>query len=87
MIHPSVTKNHTILTEDDVGKRVLSGCGDEVGRVVGFEGGSAQVSPNPDGVDPGKTALAGDDQSTKDTYRLNDEQVDAVTDEEIRLRS
>jgi len=87
VIHLSVIKNNATVTKDDIGKRVISGCGDEVGRVVGFDGGSAQISPNADGVDPGNTVLGRDGQSTKATYRLNDEQVDTITDDEIRLRS
>jgi len=45
VIHLSVIKNNATVTKDDIGKRVISGCGDEVGRVVGFDGGSAQISP------------------------------------------
>jgi len=59
VIHLSVIKNNATVTKDDIGKRVISGCGDEVGRVVGFDGGSAQISPNADGVDPAILYSAG----------------------------
>jgi hypothetical protein len=80
-------EEHTTMTEDDVGKRVVTGSGEEVGRVVGFSGGSAHVNPDPELVDTVRTTLGWEDQSNEDTYRLNDEQVDTVTDDEIRLRS
>lgn len=75
------------VTENDVGKRVVNGSGEEVGRVVGFRDGSAHVDPHPELVDTTRTAQGWDEQPNEDTYLLNDEQVDTVTDDEIRLRS
>jgi hypothetical protein len=80
-------EDQTTMTEDDVGKRVVTGDGEEVGRVVGFGDGSAHVDPDPELVDTVGTTLGWGEQSNEDTYRLNDEQVDTVTDDEIRLRS
>ncbi|WP_435074423.1 hypothetical protein [Halorubrum sp. HHNYT27] len=49
--------------------------------------GQAHVDPEPGLVDTVSTTLGGDDQPNEDTYRLNDEQIDTITDDEIRLRS
>lgn len=84
---PDAMDETTTMTEADVGKRVVSGSGEDVGRVVGFSGGSAHVDPHPELVDTVRTTLDWDDRPSEDTYRLNDEQVDTVTNDEIRLRS
>jgi hypothetical protein len=77
----------TTMTEDDVGKRVVTGSGEEIGRVVDISEGSAHVDPDPDLDDSVLTAQGWEDHHSEDSYRLNAEQVDTVTDEEVRLRS
>jgi hypothetical protein len=80
-------EERTTMTADDVGKRVVTGSGEEVGRVVGVSCGSAHVNPHPGLVGTVRTTLGWEEQSNEDTDRLNDAQVDTITDEEIRLRS
>ncbi|WP_255196200.1 PRC-barrel domain containing protein [Halorarius litoreus] len=75
------------MTADDEGKNVISTSGDQVGRVISVKHGQAHVDPEPGLVDTVSTTLGGDDQPNEDTYRLNDEQIDTITDDEIRLRS
>jgi cell shape-determining protein MreC len=74
----------TRVSARDVGKRVVDGSGVVVGRVVEFSAGSAHVDPNPD------ERLALNHRCSRrdeDTYRINDEQVERITDTEVRLRS
>lgn len=80
----STVSQDTRLSRRDVGKRVVDGCGEVVGRVVAFSAGSAHVDPAPDvSVTSGHRGSRRDE----DTYRINDEQVESVTETEVLLRS
>ncbi|MDF9746558.1 hypothetical protein [Natrinema salsiterrestre] len=74
------------ITDDDIGKRVVNANGDEVGMVADVEHGTAHVEPDPGITDSIKATLGWSD-SGEDTYPLQDEAVDHVTDDEIHLES
>jgi hypothetical protein len=76
----------TELTNDDVGKTVVDGSGDEVGIVARYEHGTAYVEPDPGIATKLKTTLGWDDESEED-YPLQAASVATVTDDQIRLRS
>lgn len=73
------------FTDDDVGKTVVNANGDEVGIVSSVEHGSARVEPDPGITDTIKTKL-GWEGTSGDTYPLQEEAVDRVTDDEIHLK-
>lgn len=83
---PGTVDHRTGLSEKDVGKLVINGCGEEIGRIVEFSEGSAHVNPEPNLADTVLTPPGWNTRRNEDTYRLNDEQVTAITDDEIRLR-
>ncbi|NHN60945.1 MULTISPECIES: PRC-barrel domain containing protein [Halorussus] len=73
------------FSEDDEGKDVVMG-DDKVGTVQEVRGDTAYVNPDAGITDKIKASLDwGDDD--EDTYPLEADQVDAVTDDEVRLRS
>jgi len=74
------------MTDDDVGKTVVTEDGTEVGIVSGYRYGTAYVDPDPGLTTKLKTKLGWED-TDDDGYPLQQEAVDAVTDDEIRLRS
>lgn len=75
------------LTERDEGKKVVNTRGENVGRVVEVEHGVAFVDPDPDIGDTIMSKLGWGDRHDEDTYRLKDEHIEAVTDDEIRVRA
>lgn len=77
-------QDEVTMTDDDEGKRVNNANGDEVGRVVEVEHGTAHVEPDPGLTDAILSKLGWGD-SDEDTYRLDSSSVEAVTDDEIRL--
>lgn len=74
------------LTEDDEGKRVSNANGDEIGRVVEVKHGTAYVEPDP-GLTDTLLAKLGWAESDEDSYRLDPDRVESVTDNEIRLKN
>jgi hypothetical protein len=76
----------TVLTEDDEGKRVIDSFGDEVGRVIEVEHGTAHVDPDPGLTEKLKSKLGWGDEEDTETYRLDEDSIEAVTSDEIRLR-
>ncbi|WP_276270812.1 PRC-barrel domain containing protein [Haloarcula litorea] len=76
----------TQISEDDVGKDVVSADGDSVGIVSGYRHGTARVDPDPGLATKLKTAL-GWNETDEEDYPLQEERVAEVTDEEIRLRA
>lgn len=74
------------MTDDDIGKTVVTEDGTEVGIVSGYRYGTAYVDPDPDLTTKLKTKL-GWEATDDDGYPLQQEAVDTVTDDEIRLRS
>lgn len=74
------------ITEKDEGKRVLDGDGNMVGMVKSVEHGTAYIDPDPGMTDKLKSKFGWGD-ADEDTYPLQEESIDTVTDDEIRLRS
>lgn len=74
------------FSEEDEGKEVVDAKGDQIGLVSSVEGGAAYVNPDPDLTDSIKSKLgwAGVDQ---EDYKLEGDEVETVTDDEIRLGS
>ncbi|EJN59753.1 hypothetical protein SAMN04487950_3207 [Halogranum rubrum] len=76
----------TNITEDDEGKSVVGADGEQVGRVVNVEHGTAYVEADPGLTDTIKAKLGWGDTS-EDSYPLQEQSVEAVTDDEIKLKS
>jgi len=74
------------LTDDDVGKTVVDGDGDEVGIVSAVEHGTAYVDPDPGITTKLKTKL-GWEETDDDAYPLQERAIETVSDDRIRLRS
>lgn len=77
-------QNNVTLTEDDEGKKVVNKNGDEVGRVVEVQHGTAQIDPDPGLTDTIKSKLGWAD-SDEESYRLDADSVERVSDDEIHL--
>jgi len=77
---------HTELTDDDEGKKVVNADGDEIGVISGFRGGQAYVDPDPGLTDKIMSTLGWTDVD-EDDYALDTDQVEAVTDDEVRVGS
>ncbi|MXV62393.1 PRC-barrel domain containing protein [Natronorubrum sp. JWXQ-INN-674] len=73
------------FTNDDEGKRVVNENGETVGLVEHVEAGSVHVDPDPGITDSIKSKLGWGD-ADEETYALNTDNVEAITDDEIRLR-
>lgn len=71
--------------DDDVGKTVVNANGEEVGIVATVEHGTAEVEPNPGITDTIKAKLGWGERGD-DTYPLQEDAVQRVTDSEIRLK-
>ncbi|MDS0260767.1 PRC-barrel domain containing protein [Haloarcula sp. S1CR25-12] len=76
---------HT-LTEEDEGKKVVNHDGDTIGVISGFRGGQAYVDPDP-GITENVMSTLGWSDVDEDDYALNSDQVEHVTDDEVRLTS
>ncbi|WP_267643692.1 PRC-barrel domain containing protein [Haloarchaeobius amylolyticus] len=74
----------TTLTEDAEGKTVVKD-GDAVGIVAEVKNGTAYVKPNPDITDKLYVKLGWSERG-EDTYPLQEEAIDTVTDDEIQLK-
>ncbi|WP_336336812.1 PRC-barrel domain containing protein [Haloarcula brevis] len=74
------------LTDDDIGKTVVTSTGDEVGIVSGYRYGTAYVDPDPNLKTTLVTKLGWED-TDDDGYPLQTEAVATITDEQIRLSS
>lgn len=72
------------LTDSDEGKRVVNAHGDEIGRVVEVQHGTAHVDPDPGLTDSIMSKLGWSD-SDHDTYQLDSSAIESVTDDEIRI--
>ena len=75
----------TEISDHDEGKKVVVD-GEQVGMVSRVEHGTAYVDPDPGITDKVKSKLGWGDRDD-DTYPLQEESVEAVTDDEIRLKS
>lgn len=74
----------TTLTENDEGKNVVNANGDPVGRVTSVEHGTAHVDPDPGLTDTIRSKLGWGD-ADEDSYQLDIESVETVSDDEIHL--
>ena len=73
------------FSDSDEGKPVMMG-DDKVGMVQEVRGDTAYVNPDAGITDKIKASLDWGDE-TEDTYPLEADRVDAITDDEVRLRS
>ncbi|MFP8951501.1 PRC-barrel domain containing protein [Natrialbaceae archaeon A-arb3/5] len=72
------------FTDDDEGKRIVNAEGEEVGMIESVEDGTAHVDPDPGMTDTIKSKLGWGDVD-EETYELDDTNVEAITDDEVRL--
>lgn len=77
-------QDDTTLTESDEGKRVVNAQGDEIGKVVDVQHGTAHVDPDPGLTDSIMSKLGWSD-GDEDTYQLDSSAIESVTDDEIRI--
>ena len=75
----------TTVSESDEGKKVVNAHGDVIGIVSGVKGGTAYVDPDPGVTDKIMSKLGWSSTDDED-YPLNQSKIDAVTDDEIRLK-
>lgn len=73
------------FTEEDKGKAVVNPVGDEVGIVQVVEDGVPYVKPSPDLGDRIKAALGWDEDPGMNEYPLDDEHIEEVTDDHVKL--
>ncbi len=73
------------FSKDDEGKDVVMG-DEKVGMIQEVEGSMAHVNPDAGVSDRIRASLDWGD-GNQDTYPLQDEMVDTITDDEVRLRS
>ena len=72
------------IDESDEGKTVVNAGGENVGTVVDVDNNTAHVEPDP-GLTDELAAELGWGEADEETYRLDNDAVDTVTDGEIRL--
>lgn len=77
-------QDDTTLSEGDEGKRVVNAHGDEIGKVVDVQHGTAHVDPDPGLTDSIMSKLGWADRD-EDTYQLDSSAIETVTDDEIRI--
>lgn len=90
---PSITKAVTAitayamarLTSDDAGKRIVDSNGEELGIVDEVTNGTAHVNPDPGLTDQIRAKL-GWGEADQEDFVLQEDRIDTVTDDEIRLR-
>lgn len=77
--------DRTNVTEDDKGKQVVNFRGDKIGVVSDVDNGAAHVDPDPGMTDKIRSKLGWNDADQSD-YKLQQDRIDQVTDDEIRLK-
>jgi len=73
------------ITADDESKPVVNASGERVGRVVSVDDGVASVDPDP-GLTETFLSMLGWAESEGDSYALQSEAVEEVTESEIQLK-
>lgn len=73
------------LTKDDEGKDVVNTDGERIGVVQTVRAGTAYVNPDPGLTDEIKSAFGWGEES-EDTYALDEDRIEAITDTEIQVR-
>lgn len=76
-------RNH--VTDDDQGKAVVDSTGREIGMVTEVKSGTAYVNADPGITDSIRSKLGWSD-ADEDDYALEENRIDTVTDDEIRLK-
>jgi hypothetical protein len=79
-------KDDVTLSKSDEGKKVINARGDDIGRVVEIRGGTAYVDPDPGLTDTIMSTLGWGDRD-EDTYPLDSSNVEAVTEDEVRVKT
>ena len=74
----------TPIPDDAVGRDVVDAEGNQVGIVTAVKHGTAYVDADPGITDKIRTRLGWEDTDEED-YPLQEEAIDTVTDDEIRL--
>ena len=69
-------------TDRDVGKPIVDRGGEQIGRVAGVTGNRVEVDPDPDTLDRIAARFGWDDR-TDDTFRIDAEAVQRVSDDEV----
>ncbi|MDZ5809930.1 PRC-barrel domain containing protein [Halorubrum sp. AD140] len=77
-------QDKSTLTADDEGKNVINSEGDQVGRVIKVEHGSAHVDPDPGLTDTLRSKL-GWGKDDEDNYLLDSSSIERISDDEIHL--
>lgn len=72
------------LDSDDEGKRVVDSNGAEVGVVVEVDSGRAYVDPDPNVLEEIGSRF-GISDADEETFPIEDSDVQAITDDEVRL--
>lgn len=73
------------FTAEDEGKDVVNANGDQIGIVTEVDAGTAYVDPDPNIADT-LTSQLGWGDADEEAYPLDETNVKAVTDREIRLK-
>jgi len=81
-----MTSDRSQPTERDVGKPIVDGDANRLGRVAAVTGNELEVDPDPDTLDRIKARFGWKDRDG-DTYRLDADRVRAVTDDEVVVRA
>ena len=73
------------FTSQEEGKRVVNHNGDVIGIVESVEAGTPYVKPDP-GVTDTIMATMGWGDADEETYALDEGDVEAITDDEVRIQ-
>jgi len=79
-------ESNTTFTSSDEGKQIVNHTGETIGRVVEVDDGRAYVDPDP-GVTDTVMSKLGWGSRDEGTYALNSDDVETITDDEVRLSS
>lgn len=77
--------NSPSITDAEEGKRVVNAAGEKIGIVSGVRAGTAYVDADPGLTGTIKSKLGWEDIDDDD-YPLNEDRIDTITDDEIRLK-
>lgn len=73
------------FADDDEGKRVVNANDEEIGIIKSVSGGTAHIEPDPGMTDTIKSKLGWGDRD-EETYPLEDDKIESITDDEVRLQ-
>jgi hypothetical protein len=73
------------ITEEEVGKRVETATGEDVGVVAAVDGRTAHVERDPGALDSLKAALGREFEGDDDPIRLTSDDVETITQGTVRL--